>query len=133
MSNKPSLFRISAITFFVQNMKNSCKFYEQIPDMKIHYGGPNSSFSTYKIGRGDFFLNIEEHKHRKNHIQARLIFHVSDVDSIYSILDKNQIIHQLGKLETKPKDASWGERFFHLRDPDNYQLSFAKPLEQSNF
>jgi uncharacterized glyoxalase superfamily protein PhnB len=27
-----------------------------------------------------------------------------------------------------PRDAEWGERFFHLTDPDGHELSFAWPL-----
>src|SRR5215211_7271894 len=27
-----------------------------------------------------------------------------------------------------PRDAPWGERFFHLTDPDGHELSFAMPL-----
>jgi uncharacterized glyoxalase superfamily protein PhnB len=27
-----------------------------------------------------------------------------------------------------PRDAEWGERFFHLSDPDGHELSFARPL-----
>ena len=34
----------------------------------------------------------------------------------------------LGKLESKPQDATWGERFFHALDPDGYKLSFATPI-----
>jgi uncharacterized glyoxalase superfamily protein PhnB len=30
--------------------------------------------------------------------------------------------------ENPPKDASWGERFFHVSEPDGYQLSFAQPI-----
>ena len=30
--------------------------------------------------------------------------------------------------DTEPRDAEWGERFFHLTDPDGHELSFAKPL-----
>jgi uncharacterized glyoxalase superfamily protein PhnB len=30
--------------------------------------------------------------------------------------------------EAPPRDAPWGERFFHLTDPDGHQLSFARPL-----
>jgi catechol 2,3-dioxygenase-like lactoylglutathione lyase family enzyme len=29
---------------------------------------------------------------------------------------------------TAPRDAEWGERFFHLTDPDGHELSFARPL-----
>jgi len=27
-----------------------------------------------------------------------------------------------------PRDAAWGERFFHVTDPDGHELSFAEPL-----
>jgi len=27
-----------------------------------------------------------------------------------------------------PRDDKWGERFFHLTDPDGHQPSFASPL-----
>jgi len=29
---------------------------------------------------------------------------------------------------TTPEDAEWGERYFHLTDPDDHEISFAKPL-----
>jgi NAD(P)-dependent dehydrogenase (short-subunit alcohol dehydrogenase family) len=31
--------------------------------------------------------------------------------------------------DNAPRDAAWGERYFHLTDPDGHQLSFAKPIE----
>ena len=27
-----------------------------------------------------------------------------------------------------PRDAPWGERYFHMLDPDGHELSFASPL-----
>ena len=32
------------------------------------------------------------------------------------------------KPDFEPRDAEWGERFFHLSDPDGHELSFARPL-----
>ena len=32
------------------------------------------------------------------------------------------------KPDTKPRDAEWGERYFHITDPDGHELSFARPL-----
>jgi len=29
---------------------------------------------------------------------------------------------------TTPADAEWGERYFHLTDPDGHEISFARPL-----
>jgi hypothetical protein len=31
--------------------------------------------------------------------------------------------------DTAPRDAKWGERFFHLTDPDGHELSFAWPSQ----
>ena len=31
-----------------------------------------------------------------------------------------------------PQDTSWGERYFHMRDPDGHELSFA-PAVRMNF
>src|SRR5260370_34379779 len=28
-----------------------------------------------------------------------------------------------------PRDAAWGERYFHMPDPDGHELSFARPLQ----
>ena len=32
--------------------------------------------------------------------------------------------------DTAPRDAEWGERFFHVTDPDGHELSFAWPLRR---
>jgi uncharacterized glyoxalase superfamily protein PhnB len=29
----------------------------------------------------------------------------------------------------RPRDAPWGERYFHMRDPDGHELSFARPYQ----
>jgi uncharacterized glyoxalase superfamily protein PhnB len=36
----------------------------------------------------------------------------------------------MGRCEpnTGPRDATWGERYFHVTDPDGHELSFARPL-----
>jgi uncharacterized glyoxalase superfamily protein PhnB len=52
-----------------------------------------------------------------------VIIHVSDVDALYQrALDAGLA------PESAPADATWGERYFHIRDPDGHQLSFAKRL-----
>lgn len=35
-------------------------------------------------------------------------------------------------FENEPKDAPWGERYFHIREPDGYQISFAEPIKKRN-
>jgi hypothetical protein len=35
-----------------------------------------------------------------------------------------------GSFENEPTNAAWGERYFHIREQDGYQLSFVKPIEK---
>ena len=47
----------------------------------------------------------------------------SDVDSLHA-----SVVAAGYRPDTAPQDAEWGERFFHLTDPDGHELSFAWPL-----
>ena len=66
---------------------------------------------------------------KKNRDFGRIVFYTDDVDELYSHLVNDSDFAKLATFETEPKTASWGERFFHLSDPDNYQLSFAMPTK----
>ncbi len=132
-------YRISAVTLLIKNMKRSCNFYSQIPGFKLIYGGSsNDFFTTYKIGNDPLspYLNLDLNKefysynsnNRTSHF-GRIIFHTDDVDELYLYFKNNKEISNIIRLETEPKNASWGERYFHLREPDGYQLSFAEPLK----
>lgn len=59
---------------------------------------------------------------------GRIVFHTENVDELYSYMKKDEFISRYVVFETEPADAPWGERFFHVREPNGYQLSFAKPL-----
>ncbi len=63
---------------------------------------------------------------KKRHF-GRIIFHTEDVDRLYSYLRKNKCISNIVLFENQPMDAPWGERYFHIWEPDGYQLSFVKP------
>ena len=52
-----------------------------------------------------------------------VIFYVTDVDALYE-----RALAAGYQPATVPRDAEWGERFFHLVDPDGHELSFAQPL-----
>jgi uncharacterized glyoxalase superfamily protein PhnB len=66
------------------------------------------------------FLNLEQ----GNLVTewGRLIFHVTDVDAFWAHL------REQGFHPERPRDASWGERYFHMSDPDGHELSFARPV-----
>ena len=123
-------------------MKRSCNFYSQIPGFKLVYGGSsNDSFTTYQTGNDNSsaYLNLEldaniATSHPNNYLErrhfGRIIFHTDDVDKLYSYFKSNREISNAILFENEPKDAPWGERYFHIREPDKYQLSFAEPIKQ---
>jgi len=131
------VYKISAVTLSVKNMEKSCKFYSIIPGFKVAYGGSSSdSFTTFELGEGStykMYLNLEvksnidsTFRHHSDKMDfGRIIFYSEDVDKLYSRFTNDASISELVSFENEPLNASWGERFFHMRDPDGYQLSFA--------
>lgn len=124
------VYRISAVTLFVKNMEASCKFYSAIPGFELVCGGIFDSFTTYQIEEGSkIYLNLELREEDSSKDFGRIIFHTSNVDDLYAFLKKDHTISKLGSFENEPTNAPWGERFFHMRDPNGYQLSFAMPIK----
>ena len=120
--------KISAITLRISDMKKSVEFYSKIPNFKIVYGGTDSQFTSFLIEDGiKSYLNLRLNKTDSTD-SSRIIFYVDDVDKFFSYMQNDETISVLGKLESKPQDATWGERFFHMLDPDGYRLSFATPI-----
>ena len=111
-------------------MKDSCMFYSRIPKFEISYGGPDSNFTSFKINQSpDMYLNIQSLSlKQKTENACRIIFHTEDVDALYYYLRNDDTASKLGKFETKPTDADWGERYFQMRDPDDYEIVFATPI-----
>ena len=135
------VYQISAVTLVVRSMERSCSFYSQIPGFELEYGGaPTDVFSSFRVGETsrNMHLNLElsrgddapGQENLKKQDFGRIIFHTDDVDALYSYLAENNTLTRLVSLENQPRDAPWGERFFHVRDPDRYQLSFAMPIKR---
>jgi catechol 2,3-dioxygenase-like lactoylglutathione lyase family enzyme len=140
--------RISAITLKIKDMEKSSSLYSKIPGFRLTYGGkPSDRFTTFEIGEGSnatTYLNLELievnegssdfskipnlGKTRANEDFGRIIFHTENVDRLYSYMKQDEYISKHIVIENKPTNAPWGERFFHIREPDGYQLSFAQPL-----
>lgn len=69
------------------------------------------------------FNLIEPSAERRWSWWGRVIFYVTDVDALYELA-----LAAGYQPATVPLDAEWGERFFHVVDPDGHELSFARPL-----
>ena len=120
--------KISAVTLLVSNMKKSVDFYSKIPNFKIVYGGSDSQFTSFLIdGMAKSFLNLKLNETHSSDF-GRIIFYTDDVDELFAYMQDDETISGLGELESKPQDATWGERFFLMVDPDGYKLSFATPI-----
>jgi catechol 2,3-dioxygenase-like lactoylglutathione lyase family enzyme len=143
-----NVYRISAVTLKVKDMEKSCLLYSKIPGFRLTYGGkPSDSFSKFEIGEGSktalTYLNLEWAqedecifdisrkpklgKGRGSEDFGRVIFHTENVDRLYSYMKHDECITKSIVFENEPTDAPWGERFFHIREPNGYQLSFAQP------
>lgn len=119
--NAPQLTGISAVALSTQDMKASVAFYRTLGFVLV-FGGDEAPFSTLKCGIS--FLNLVSRPNQTaQEWWGRVIFHVSDVDAIYEIAANNGFA-----VEAPPRDAEWGERYFHVTDPAGHELSFAKPL-----
>lgn len=112
---------LSAITLGTRDMARAVPFYESL-GFEMEYGGGEADFTSFRVGSSRLNLIADE---RAEHIRwwGRVIFWVSDVDALY------EKALSLGlEPEAPPADATWGERYFHLVDPDGHELSFAAPL-----
>ena len=115
---------ISAVTLGTHEMPRAVRFYRALGFEALH-GDEESSFASFRAGAS--YLNlIAQPTERRGSWWGRVIFYVTDVDALHE--------RALGagyQPTTSPRDAEWGERVFHINDPDGHELSFARPLRSS--
>ena len=112
---------ISAVTLATHDMRRAVAFYRLI-GLPLLYGGEEASFTSFRAGEN--YLNlIAQAAEREWTWWGRLIFYDADVDGLHDRLVANGY-----RPQAPPRNAEWGERFFHIADPDGHELSFARPL-----
>lgn len=119
-STEPYVESISAITLATHDMARSVPFYEAL-GFPIKFGGPREAFTSFAFGGS--YLNLIADTRAPVNWWGRVIFYVSDVDAFY----RKALAAGL-EPSLEPSDAPWGERYFHITDPDGHELSFARPL-----
>ena len=117
----PEIRSISAVTFATPDMARAVRFYEALGFSKA-YGGEAAAFTSFRVGTGHLNLARADDE-PPSRGGARVIFYVDDVDAMYA-----HVLARGFTPDTSPRDAAWGERYFHLTDPDGHALSFARPL-----
>ena len=116
---------IGAVTLATHDMRRAVEFYRLL-GFELLYGGNDAAFTSFRAGRG--FLNvILQPSECRWSWWGRVIFYEPEVDELYT-----RLIAVGCRPSTAPRDAEWGERFFHLTDPDGHELSFAWPIRSSN-
>lgn len=115
--------QISAVTLATGDMRRAVAFYRLV-GFELLYGGEAAAFTSFKAGAT--FLNLVLAPERTGRSWwGRVIIHESDVDGLHA-----RLVAAGHPPAAAPCDASWGERFFHVTDPDGHELSFAWPLHR---
>ncbi len=122
MGNTMTLKNISAVTLAVRDMRRAIAFYQKL-GFELFYGNSIAGFSSLRAG--DATVNLAATSGYEGAWWGRVIFRVEDVDAFCQALKAAGL-----NPEELPRDAPWGERFFHLIDPDGHELSFAALLDE---
>ena len=88
---------------------------------ELRYGGGDESFASFSVGSQ--YLNLSVEGSGLVTGWGRVIFYVESVDAMFE-----HLVAQGLKPAFSPRDAPWGERYFHIVDPDGHEISFARPL-----
>ena len=117
----PTVDCVSAVTLATHDMARAVRFYRAL-GFELRYGGGTESFTSFALEQG--YLNLTEQPlERRWTWWGRIVFYVSDVDAFY-----HHAVAAGLQTDTEPRDATWGERYFHITAPDAHELSFARPL-----
>jgi catechol 2,3-dioxygenase-like lactoylglutathione lyase family enzyme len=119
-ANPMSIRHLSAITLMVRDMPASVDFYDRC-GFRVIFGGADAEFTSLQAG--DAFVNLIDNSHYRPNAWGRIIIRVDSADDTYERLANAGL-----SPEFPPKDAAWGERYFHITDPDGHELSFAEKI-----
>ena len=119
---------INAVTLATTDMRRAVAFYSSL-GLRPSYGGPDAPFTVLDVGSEEH-LNLALGSASPLAGGAtgwgRVILHLADVAAVDALYRRARAAGL--EPEGPPRDAEWGERYFHLRDPDGHELSFAAPL-----
>lgn len=123
MSNRRGpIETLSAVTLVTADMQASADFYASL-GFRLAYGGRDTAFTCLRSGSSYLNLQLVPDAAPIVTVWGRVIFWVDNVDEMHARARAAGY-----EPSTEPADASWGERFFHIRDPHGHELSFARRL-----
>ncbi len=110
---------INAVTLGSTDLETAHEFYAAL-GFEVAHGDPAAGFISYAVG--PTFLNLQQVESTTTG-WGRFIVHVDDVDAMYE-----RAVAAGFTPSMEPSDAPWGERYFHIDDPDGHEVSFARVL-----
>ena len=119
---------INAVTLGVADMAAAMRFYADTLGLPVAYGGAESEFTTLQLD--STFINVFVYDGQIA-FWGRFIIHVADPDALHDTISAAVASGALPEScapHALPTDAPWGERYFHVHDPDGHELSFARRL-----
>jgi hypothetical protein len=128
--------KISAITLKIQNMRKEWQFYSQLPGLSLSYGGPDCNFTSFEMkddsSNSKTYINLEcVNGFSSNKNFGRIIIYSDNVDELYSFFKTDDNIASIITIKNEPMDGMWGERYFHILDPEEYEISFAQSVNKN--
>jgi len=119
--------RFSALTLAAVDMEESRSFYQKL-GLSVSYQSDDFCTLQYPPNTlphtASIYVNLELNPdYAAGSSWGRIVIYVTDVDAMYEIVTKQGFVP-----EFSPRNASWGERYFHVKDPSGHELSFAKPI-----
>ncbi len=121
MSDPVAIDSISAVTLGTHDMNRAVDFYRAV-GFDLVYGGRDTAFTAFRAGHNYVNLSAWDPAITWG-LWGRIVLYVGDVDGQF-----RRVVEAGYTPEFEPRDAPWGERYFHVRDPDGHELSFAKRL-----
>ena len=117
----PVIESLSAVTLVTRDMEAAVGFYTALGFHAVT-GGAGAAFTSFAVG-GQYLNLIDEGSGPVPKGWGRAIFYVSDVDAMHGLARDRGLTPDFA-----PRDAPWGERYFHIKDPDGHEISFARPI-----
>jgi len=111
---------LNAITFVTADMAASVAFW-QTAGFPLAYGGPEAEFTSLKVGSN--FVNLTTMESAAGGFWGRIIIHVPSPDETHG-----RLVAAGYEPAAEPRDAPWGERYFHVLAPSGNEISFARKL-----
>jgi len=116
-----SVHSLSAVTLRTRDLPRAVDFYLAL-GFELRSGDRHAELASFAVG-GSYLNLLADPAADPPGDWGRVIIHVSSVDAFHA-----RAVALGLKPEAPPRDAPWGERYFHLRDADGHELSFAQPI-----